>query len=132
MGHYLICVCLFKHAASFQLCSVLSLLCICLSSPRKLYLVCFRDLLFAHLLFLVFYQLFVVLLNLNSSVKYCLFSHLLALFHCMVRHGMVRYCSLLGGFPLDTVPGTWYFFSTTSAEVPSEPYRYQNVTCKLC
>ncbi len=29
MGHYLICVCLFKHAASFQLCSVLSLLCIC-------------------------------------------------------------------------------------------------------
>ncbi len=50
----------------------------------------------------------------------------------MVRHGMVRYGSLLGGFPLGTVPGTWYFFSTTSAEVPSEPYRYQNVTCKLC
>ncbi len=44
----------------------------------------------------------------------------------------VRYGSLLGGFPLGTVPGTWYFFSTTSAEVPSEPYRYQNVTCKLC
>ncbi len=50
----------------------------------------------------------------------------MALFHCMVRYG-----SLLGGFPLGTVPGTWYFFSTTSAEVPSEPYRYQNVTCKL-
>ncbi len=47
-------------------------------------------------------------------------------------HGTVRYGSLLGGFPLSTVPGTWYFFSTTSAEVPSEPYRYQNVTCKLC
>ncbi len=29
----------------------------------------------------------------------------MALFHCMVRHG-----SLLGGFPLGTVPGTWYFF----------------------
>ncbi len=51
----------------------------------------------------------------------------MALFHCMVRHG-----SLLGGFPLGTVPGTWCFFSTTSAEVPSDPYRYQNVTCKLC
>ncbi len=57
---------------------------------------------------------------------------LMALFHCMVRHGTVRYGSLLGGFPLGTVPGTWYFFSTTSAEVPCEPYRYQNVTCKLC
>ncbi len=56
----------------------------------------------------------------------------MALFHCMVRHGTVRYGSLLGGFPLGTVPGTWYFFSTTSAEVPSEPYRYQNATCKLC
>ncbi len=56
---------------------------------------------------------------------------LLALFHCMVRHGTVRYGSLLGGFPLGTVPGTWYFFSTTSAGVPSDPYRYQNVTCKL-
>ncbi len=47
-------------------------------------------------------------------------------------HGTARYGSLLGGFPLGTVPGTWYFFSTTSAEVPSDPYRYQNVTCKLC
>ncbi len=47
-------------------------------------------------------------------------------------HGTVRYGSLLGFFPLGTVPGTWYFFSTTSAEVPSVPYRYQNVTCKLC
>ncbi len=55
----------------------------------------------------------------------------MALFHCMVRHGTVRYGSLWGGFPLGTVPSTWYFFSTTSAEVPSEPYRYQNVTCKL-
>jgi len=50
----------------------------------------------------------------------------------MARHGTVRYGSLLGGFPLGTVPGTWYFFSTTSAGVPSDPYRYQNVTCKLC
>ncbi len=45
--------------------------------------------------------------------------YVLALFHCMVRHGTVRYGSLLGGFPLGTVPGTWYFFSTTSVEVPS-------------
>ncbi len=59
-------------------------------------------------------------------------AHIMALFHCMVRHGTVRYGSLLGGFPLGTVPGTWYFFSTTSAEVPSDPYHYQNVTCKLC
>ncbi len=49
----------------------------------------------------------------------------------MVRHGTVQYGSLLWGFPLGTVPGTWYFFSTTSAEVPSDPYRYQNVTCEL-
>ncbi len=58
----------------------------------------------------------------------------LALFHCMVRavvHGTVQYGSLLGGFPLSTVPDTWYFFSTTSAGVPSDPYRYQNVTYKL-
>ncbi len=47
-------------------------------------------------------------------------------------YGTVRYGSLLGGFLLGTVPGTWYFFSTTSAEVPNDPYRYQNVTCKLC
>ncbi len=51
---------------------------------------------------------------------------IMPLFHCMVRHG-----TLLGGFPLGTVPGTWYFFSTTSAVVPSNPYRYQNVMCKL-
>ncbi len=57
---------------------------------------------------------------------------LMALYHCMIRHSTVRYGSLLGGFPLGTVPGTWYFFSTTSAEVPSDPYCYQNVTCKLC
>ncbi len=30
----------------------------------------------------------------------------MALFHCMVRHGTVRYGSLLGVFPLGTVPGT--------------------------
>ncbi len=53
----------------------------------------------------------------------------MALFHCMVRHGTVQYGSLLGGFPLSTVPGT--FFSTTSAKVQSDPYRYQNVMSKL-
>ncbi len=37
----------------------------------------------------------------SSSVR-----NLMALFHCMVRHGTVRYGSLLGGFPLGTVPGT--------------------------
>ncbi len=69
----------------------------------------------------------------NKCSGYCCnLGSLMALFHCMVRHGTVRYGSLLGGFPLGTVPGTWYFFSTTSIEVPCEPYRYQNVTCKLC
>ncbi len=43
-------------------------------------------------------------------------------------HGTVRFT--FGGF--STGYCTWYFFSTTSAEVPSDPYRYQNVTCKLC
>ncbi len=52
--------------------------------------------------------------------------------HGTARDGTVRYGSLFGGFPLGTVPGTWYFFSTTSVEVPSEPYRYQNMTRKLC
>ncbi len=46
-------------------------------------------------------------------------------------YGMVQYGSFFGGFPLDTVPGTWYFFCTTLAGVPCHPYRYQNVTCKL-
>ncbi len=32
---------------------------------------------------------------------------LMVLFHCMVRHSMVQYSSLLGGFPLGTVPGTF-------------------------
>ncbi len=56
----------------------------------------------------------------------------MALFHCMIRHGTVQYGWLLGVFHWVQylVPGT--FFSTTSAEVPSDPYRYQNVTCKLC
>ncbi len=57
---------------------------------------------------------------------------LMALFHCMVWHGTVQYGSLLGVFPLGLQymgPGT--FFSTTSAEVPSDPYHYQNVICKL-
>ncbi len=67
----------------------------------------------------------------SAIIESVLCTSIMALFHCMVRHGTVRYGSLLGGFPLGTVPGTWYFFSTTSAEVPSEPYRYQNVTCKL-
>ncbi len=38
-------------------------------------------------------------------------------------NGTARYGSPLGGFPLGTVPGTRYFFSTTSAGVPSDPYR---------
>ncbi len=45
----------------------------------------------------------------------CSTEPVMALFHCMVRHGTVQYGSLLRGFPLGTVPGT--FFSTTSAEV---------------
>ncbi len=54
----------------------------------------------------------------------------MALFHCTVRHGTVQYGSLLLGFPLGTVPGT--FFSTTLDGVPSDAYRYLNVTCKHC
>ncbi len=45
----------------------------------------------------------------------------------MVRYGTVRFT--FGGF--STGYCTWYFFSTTSAEVLHDPYRYQNVTCKL-
>ncbi len=59
-------------------------------------------------------------------------SLIMALFHCMVRHGTVRYGSLLGGFPLGTVPGTWYFFSTTSVEVPCEPVPLPKRDVKLC
>ncbi len=47
--------------------------------------------------------------------------------HGTARYGSVRFT--FGGF--STGYCTWYFFSTTSAEVPSDPYRYQNVTCKL-
>ncbi len=61
----------------------------------------------------------------SSSLYY---SCVMALFHCMAWYGSVRFT--FGGF--STGYCTWYFFSTTSAEVPSDPYRYQNVTCKLC
>ncbi len=49
-------------------------------------------------------------------------TELMALFHCMVRHGTVRYGSLLGGFPLGTVPGTFL--------VPPQPrfQAYRTVT----
>ncbi len=50
-------------------------------------------------------------------------------------YGMVRFSTVhfwgVFRWVLYLVPGTWYFFSTTSAGVPSDPYRYQNVTCKL-
>ncbi len=62
---------------------------------------------------------------------FCLDLCLLLSYGAFSLHGTVQYGSLLGGFPLGTVPGTWYFFSTTSAEVPIDVYRYQNVTCKL-
>ncbi len=54
---------------------------------------------------------------------------LMALFHCMVRHGTVHFWVFFHWVQY-LVPG--HFFSTTSAEVPSEPYHYQNVKCKLC
>ncbi len=49
--------------------------------------------------------------------------------HGTVRYGSVRFT--FGGF--STGYSTWYLvlFITTLAEVPSDPYRYQNVTCKL-
>ncbi len=37
--------------------------------------------------------------------------------HGTARYGTVRFT--FGGFSTGTVPGTWYFFSTTSVEVPS-------------
>ncbi len=37
-------------------------------------------------------------------------TYIMALFHCMIRHGTVQYFSFLGGFPLGIVLGTWYFF----------------------
>ncbi len=43
-------------------------------------------------------------LSIYEQVSTCI--RIMALFHCMVRHGTVRYGSLLGGFPLGTVPGT--------------------------
>ncbi len=55
--------------------------------------------------------------------------HFSTAWYSTVRYGTVHFW---GGFPLGTVPGIWYFFSTTSAVVPSDPYRYQNVMCKLC
>ncbi len=42
----------------------------------------------------------------QKSTPFLFMSFIMALFHCMVRHGTVRYGSLLGGFPLGTVPGT--------------------------
>ncbi len=48
----------------------------------------------------------------------------------MVRFSTVHFWGVFR-WVLYLVPGTWYFFSTTSAGVPSDPYRYQNVTCKL-
>ncbi len=59
----------------------------------------------------------------TASVNYCGAFPL----HGTARYGSVRFT--FGGF--STGYCTWYFFNTTSAEVPSEPYRYQNVTCKL-
>ncbi len=47
--------------------------------------------------------------------------------HGTARYGSVRFT--FAGF--STGYSTWYFLSTTSAEVPSDPYHYQNVTCKL-
>jgi len=58
----------------------------------------------------------------------CPLLSLMALFHCMVRQGTVQYGSLLGGFPLVQY---LVLFSTTLAGVPSDPYHYPNVTCKL-
>ncbi len=70
----------------------------------------------------------------NTESVFCEWGELIHIhiYGAFPLHGTARYGSLVGGFPLGTVPGTWYFFSTTSAEVPSEPYRYQNVMCKLC
>ncbi len=46
------------------------------------------------------------------------------------RYGTVRFT--FGGFPLGTVPGTWYFFSTTSVEVPSSRTVTKTWRVNLC
>ncbi len=54
---------------------------------------------------------------------------LMALFHCMVRHGTVHFW---GGFHwvLYLVPDT--FLVPLRSRFHASRYRYQNVTCKLC
>ncbi len=104
-------------------CRLWDLRCLCNITLRNVVFKVFQNL---------FYVLFHRLESLCPSLPLRDSASLMALFHCMVRHSAVQCGSLLGGFPLGTVPGTWYFFSTTSAGVPSDPYRYQNVTCKLC
>ncbi len=49
--------------------------------------------------------------------------HYWVVHHCTVRFSTVHF---RGVFHC-----TWFYFSTTSAGVPSDPYRYQNMTCKL-
>ncbi len=53
-----------------------------------------------------------------------LVDHLVALLHCMVWLTFGRFSTVY------STPGT--FSVPTSTEVPSESYRYQNVTCKPC
>ncbi len=56
--------------------------------------------------------------DLQPSVLRSGYARLMVLFHCMVQHVTVQYGSLLGGFPLGTVPGTWYFFSGRGMKKP--------------
>ncbi len=132
MGHYLICVCLFKHAASFQLCSVLSLLCICYLHQES-YIWCVLGICYLLIFCFLYFSTFCCTFEPELLSKVLFIQSSIGAFPL---HGTARYwfgtVHFWGVFHWDTVPGTWYFFSTTSAEVPSEPYRYQNVTCKLC
>ncbi len=66
--------------------------------------------------------------GLQPSVLRSGYARLMVLFHCMVQHGTVQYGSLLGGFPLRTVPGTWYFLSGRGMK---KPYVTLYIFCTL-
>ncbi len=61
----------------------------------------------------------------SSSMSYGAFP-----LHVTVRFGTVHFWGFFHWVVQYLVPGT--FFSTTSVEVQSEPYHYQNVKWKLC
>ncbi len=86
MGHYLVCVCLFKHAAFFQLCSVLSLPCMCYPHQESEVCCAFWDLLVffsveARLPFRCTFELELLSKALYIQSSICPWVHLLFVIH---------------------------------------------------